>query len=104
MIINYLVCITSLLNKIFCEDLSDKMPLKDTGTSLMPLQLIEENSFAETEHNSLNKQRCRMLLPGPSSFPNPLSYLGSVKVTEEPLGSAKNVFMLGNKLIFSYKY
>lgn len=70
----------------------------------MPLQLIEENSFAETEHNSLNKQRCRMLLHGPSSFPNPLSYLGSVKVTEGPLGSAKNVFMLGNKLIFSYKY
>lgn len=64
----------------------------------MPLQVIEENGFAETKHLSLNKQRCRMLLPGPSSFPSPLCSLRSVKVTEEPLGSTKNFLMLGNQI------
>lgn len=54
----------------------------------MHLQL--KTVLQKLNHCCLNKQRCRMVLLGSSSFPSTFFSLCSAKVTEGPLGSVKN--------------
>lgn len=54
---------------------------------------LRKTVLQKLNHLFLDKQQWNMPLPGSSSFPSPFSSLCSAKVTEEPLGSAKNFWL-----------
>lgn len=62
--------------RLFCEDVSDKMSLQESGASVVHLQLIEENCSTEMESSFLEETKLHVTLAWllflPPSFLSPV--------------------------------
>lgn len=79
--------------RLFCEDVSDKMSLQESGASLVHLQLIEENCSTEMESSFLEETKLHVTLAWLFFLSILISFPCSAKVTKWPLGSAKNFWL-----------